>query len=159
MSEERKLNLKLLELTADYIESNPENYDQRKWLESSDTGCGTNACIAGTAVICSAMIADIEPEPIQKGIWAKVKSFRFFANLLQKGLDYAWGVESNIHMTARDLLGLAADESKMMFNAAPKNYWPEPFQSMWENAQTKKCYAKVAAAYLTHIIETGNVKK
>lgn len=54
MSESR-LNIELFKKIRDRIASIPESYDQDYWVErSTESPCGTVACLAGHTIICNA---------------------------------------------------------------------------------------------------------
>lgn len=135
MTEKRDtpLNIKLLKKVRDRIAKIPESYDQSWWATRDvEAPCGTTACIAGEALICSQR--------------SKKAGLQLLWDAMPK-----WKVGS----TAQTLLGLTDREADVLFGAGT---WPEPFRSEYDQVRYHpKARAKVAVAYLDHIIKTGEV--
>lgn len=113
------------------IESVPESYDQSVFYieESNRSPCGTVACLAGEAVICSA-----------KTVEAGIKlAFEDLGRLLDR---------------ADKVLGLPPDHSVF---AANGRGWPEPHRSNFAKATTGKARSQVAVAYLKEALKRGTM--
>lgn len=133
----RKLNIKLLKKMRKRIAEKPYSYYQDYWAVKDDKApCGTKACLAGEAIICS-------ERSVKKGLeklWASLSPSR----------------SERPSVLAQELLGLSGIEADTMFMVGGAA-WPEPFRSRFERASGPIARAKVAVAYLDHIIKTGEV--
>lgn len=114
------------------IESVPEGYDQGVlYIRSSDKApCGTVACLAGEAVICS------RPR-------------------LSDGLAYALKLNKTpaaVPRKAEKLLGLAPEHNVFKVNAQG---WPSPFREEFQQSISQKERAQIAAAYLREALRRG----
>ena len=134
---ESRLNIELFKKIRDRIAEIPESYDQSLWARrDSKAPCGTTACLAGEAIICSRPTA-------------------------QEGVALLWRTLNELRtpspdVLARDLLRLTPNEASAMFTASACA-WPAPFSVQFDRARSRKGRAKAAIAYLDHIIETGKV--
>lgn len=128
------LNFPLWVKVRNRIAAVPESYHQGEWkAKSSEAPCGTKACLAGEAIICS----ERSPKAGLKLLWQKNK--RSIPNM------------------AIALLGLEPYNEVQIFSGYPLGDWVEPFGSEWADAKTSKAQARVAVRYLTHVIRTGEV--
>lgn len=128
------LNFSLFRKVIKKLETAPEAYRQAQTaIRDEDAPCGTAACIGGWADILSGD-GDLKN--------ARVDLNRAADNL---GLDgYSWFDESD-------------SERAILFDGDPSLKWPEPYQTQWITAGTRRKRARVAIRYLTHIIKTGKV--
>lgn len=113
------------------IESIPESYDQAAWFieNSSKAPCGTVACLAGEAVICSA-----------KTVEAGIKlAFEEFDKIIER---------------ADEILGLPEEHSVFSANGGG---WPEPYRSKYSQAQSNKARSQVAVLYLKEALKRGTM--
>lgn len=130
------LNFALFRKVIKKLATTPEAYDQSLWgRKAKNAPCGTAACIAG---------------------WAAHLSGKVSLETLQKNKD-------SVQAIAAKQLGLdpkynyyGLDEMDL-FTGEPEENWPKPYRQRWDNATTTKQRARVAVAYLTHIIKTGKV--
>lgn len=141
MSEQR-LNIELFKKIRDRIATIPESYGQHYWVDdSSESPCGTVACLAGEAIICAAPTVDAGIAELRR---------------LDESDD-----ELAVPVRAAFLLGLTGDYSKPEYKQMGETNmfwgdgrgWPEPFRSVLRNGNQ----AAAAVAYLDHIIETGKI--
>jgi hypothetical protein len=144
----QRLNIELFKKIRDRIAEIPEAYDQSVYCRRDDRApCGTAACLAGEAIICSA-------PTVGEG----VEHLRHYDR------------RDLIPETAAILLGLPRpmwgygqppryNETARLFACHADNvvFWPEPFASQFQAALNATERAAVAVAYLDHIIETGKV--
>lgn len=140
MSESR-LNIELFKKIRERIATLPQSYDQSELCAVSDTApCGTVCCIAGEAIICNA-------PTVEQGV-AELRRL------------YKGGAGYRVPRKAIKLLGIgdgAIDQKwHPMFDGGGLG-WPERFCEMFGRAMDRYEKAKVAVAYLDHIIETGKV--
>lgn len=113
------------------IESVPESYDQSVFYieESNRSPCGTVACLAGEAVICSA-----------KTVEAGIKlAFEDLGALLDR---------------ADKVLGLPPNHAVFAANGGG---WPEPHRSNFTKAAPGKARARVVVAYLKEALKRGTM--
>lgn len=126
------LNFKLIRRIIKKIETTPEAYDQGHWGRKEPSApCGTAACIAG---------------------WA---SFLGGA----KSLEQLRRNPKSVQAISAKLLGLqtkAWDRETGMFGGFADE-WPQPFSDRYQDARTPKSRARVAVAYLKHVLRTGEV--
>lgn len=113
------------------IESTPESYDQKAWFVRRDykAPCGTVACLAGKAVICS-------------------------AKTVEAGIELAFEKYEDIPEIARRLLGLP--EYHCVF-VADGSGWPAPYSSDFKTAYSPKAKAQVVVAYLKEALKRGTM--
>lgn len=130
------LNFRLLRRIITKLESTPEAYNQGKWGErNSEAPCGTAACIAGWA-------AFLDGKLTHQQLRRNPKSAQ------RKGAK-SLGLKISLYQT---------DEVYTLFTGDPSDTWPEPFSTRWINASgNRKREAKVAVAYLKHILATGEI--
>jgi hypothetical protein len=139
----QRLNIELFKKVRAKIARAPEAYDQSVEVYSTgNSPCGTAACIGGWADILSAPSASERDIRIR----GRVNLDRA-ANALGLGGSSFWG----------EYLRDEATERMVLFTGDPADNWPEPFAKQWRRAKTSKAQAKIAVAYLDHIIETGKV--
>lgn len=137
--EKTKLNTELLKAIREKIATVPQAYDQGTYARASDVApCGTAACIAG---------------------WACVLSGAMSTDGLRKAEEE--GEQEMIHETAQTALGLNNGDAERLFDGNPSDEyegygWPEPFKGQWLNWPPSD-RPQIAVAYLTRIIETGEV--
>lgn len=115
------------------IKAVPASYDQAAfYVEPSDGApCGTIACLAGEAIICSAVT-------VEKGI---KKAMRLF----DKG---------GITDVADKLLGLPVGHGIFGMSGCD---WPKPYNKQMAAAKTARRRSEVAVAYLTEALERGEM--
>jgi hypothetical protein len=147
MSKQR-LNIELFKKIRDRIAAIPAAYDQSIYFRPDDNApCGTAACLAGEAIICSA-----------PSVEAGVEALRYH--------DSREGVPE----VAADLLGLPPaqwgdgfpeqyNETARLFAfiATTKCFGPNHSRATFAMRTTQRARAAVAVKYLNHIIETGKV--
>jgi len=129
------LNFPLWVKVRNRIAAVPESYNQGYWKQKSSVApCGTQACLAGEALICSERSA-------------------------KQGLALLWRTRRNtIAGRASALLGLDRNTSEdQIFTSWIDGEWPEPFATQFAEAEPGMEEAKVAVRYLTHVIRTGQV--
>lgn len=131
------LNFRLLRRIIVKLESNPEAYNQQTWGQSNRLApCGTAACIAG---------------------WASLLDGKFTHQQLRRNPKSAKGKAAKSLGLNVDLGGYG-DEVYTLFNGDPSGVWPQPFSTRWLNANgNPKREARVAVAYLKHIVATGEI--
>lgn len=144
--EKTRLNIELFKKIRERIATIPESYDQEHWWQPSvESPCGTTACLAGEAIICNAPSVE-EGLAELKRLYAIDKWYAVpnrAAELL--GLDGDWP-------TYIDEEDPSAGGETVIFDAEAA-YWPLKYMEMFQDGDE----AGAAVAYLTHIIETGNV--
>ena len=135
-----KLNKPLIRKMIKRIETKPETYYQgnyvvrgtnfNSWIKDGrpDPVCGTVACLAGEAIICS-------EKSIRKGITKLVR-------LDNKG---------DTKDVAERLTGIGAWTG--VFRAAAVD-WPSPYREQWDGAKTYKGKARAAVNLLKAILRT-----
>src|SRR4051794_35671812 len=116
------MNLALLLEIADRIAKQPAAFDMREWAAKSD--CGTEACIAGWAMLLS----DIEPALGPSDECHEV----------------------NFNDGAR-LLDLSLSEAQALFHL---HRWPTEFWWQYRVAKTAEEAAVIAVRRIHHFIET-----
>lgn len=123
-----KLNRKLIEKMIKRIESKPRGFDQDVLYAEADerAPCGTVACLAGEAYICSAT----KPEEVLRLI-RNGGSILGFDPHAAMGINPKYGV---FHIQGQG--------------------WPEPYRSQYPQAKTYKARAAVAANFLRAILRT-----
>lgn len=132
-----KLNIELFKKVRERIATTPESYDQLLWAKrSTKAPCGTTACLAGEAIICS-------------------------MPTVEAGVKLLWDTLSHPStpapdLMAKELLGLNDREAAAVFTASACG-WPAPFSVQYDKARGNAGKARAAVAYLDHIIETGKV--
>lgn len=131
------LNFRLLRMIIKKIEANPEAYEQSVWGERADDApCGTAACIAGWACFLDGKMDHKQLRRNQMGTAAKAAA------------------SLGLHVD----LWVFRDEKDALFNGDPSEAWPEPYATRWLNAgDSKKRRARIAVAFLKHIINTGQI--
>lgn len=114
------------------LESVPESYDQKAWYVRKDDSapCGTVACLAGEAVICS-------------------------AKTVKEGINLAFSNYDEIPALAEKLLGLS-DNRHQVF-VCDGNGWPEPYRTQFQQSSEKEQKAQVAAGYLKEALKRGTM--
>lgn len=145
------LNIELFKKIRDRIAEIPESYNQNKWCaDFSKAPCGTTACLAGEAIICSA-------PTVAEGV----------AEL--KRLDADLDDNNAVARRAAEMLGLegSVDEwidqrerkvgnETLIFDGNAEG-WPEEFRERFTSADDGKERAAAAVGYLDKIIATGSV--
>lgn len=143
-----KLNIELFKKIRDRIEAIPESYNQSGFaIESTNSPCGTAACLAGEAIICAAPTV----EAGVKRLWQMLDTD-----------------SKSVAREAARLLGLRGDffeeddeeRDTRIFNACGSG-WAEPYGQQFSDASHGFDYqarARVAVAYLDHIIATGSLE-
>jgi hypothetical protein len=113
------------------LESVPEHYDQKAYYVERDdkAPCGTVACLAGEAVICS-------------------------AKTIQEGINLAFAKYDSIPERAEVILGLPRLQHSVF--AADGSGWPEPYRTQFAQSQ-KADQSKIAAAYLKEALKRGTM--
>lgn len=127
-----KMNKEVVRKMIKRIESVPEHYDQAAFfVESNDIApCGTVACLAGEAVICS-------------------------APTVEAGIKLAFQKYDDIPALAANLLGLPNVHA--IFSADGSG-WPEPYARQFAEAEeSPEAQAKVAVAYLKEALKRGTM--
>ncbi len=110
----------------------PESYDQSAFVveESDEAPCGTVACLAGEAVICS-------------------------ETTITKGIKLAFSGDIDLLERAEEVLGLTGlNHGVFSFNAAG---WPKPFNDQFAATDSREAKARVAIAYLTEALKRGTM--
>lgn len=102
------MNRELLLRVADMIEQNPDQFDMGSWGYT----CGTKACIAGWAVICTYGRENV----YFSSPYVKVKDVDCGAGT---------GISVPVENLARELLGLSEYRANKLFFAAG---WPEEYR-------------------------------
>lgn len=113
------------------LDTVPESYEQSAWFIEEDEGspCGTVACLAGEAVICSA-------NTVKQGIKLALENFDMIVPLAEK------------------VLGLHGNHG--LFDCAGSG-WPRRYRKALQDANSRKEKANVAAAYLRESLERGTL--
>lgn len=123
------MNVKKIKKVAEYILAEPEGYDQDTFgtFDTERSRCGTQCCIAGTALL--------------------LENPRRYLRALMGEKDGC------IERNAARALELSKAEARQLFY--PSDLWPEPFQSRYANTEpnTKK-RARVAYDRIMHFIKT-----
>lgn len=141
------LNIELFKKIRDRIAEIPESYNQNDWIQESLTApCGTAACLAGEAIICNSV-----------NIKGGIRRLKKLADVeAPEGCDVnPQGYDSMVPIRAAKALGLTPQQMDIFDSRAEG--WPEPFRSEFKNIGTNQGRAKVAVAFLDHIISTGSV--
>lgn len=127
------INRRVIERMIERIKTLPESYDQGAfYVERSDKApCGTVACLAGEAVICSAATYDLGLKKLLK--------------LRTLG---------GISLSAATILRLPYNHELFVSDASG---WPAPFNKQFAKARTRKTQAKVAVAYLRECLKRGTM--
>jgi hypothetical protein len=145
MSESR-LNIELLKAVREKIATAPEAYDQgNEAYYDRRSPCGTVACIGGWADILSAK----NDEDRQRRMRGMVNLDRAADELGLNGTDFYNEYSADIQT-----------ERAVLFTGDPDEHWPEPFRQQYWDAEGDSdptAVARVAVAYLDHIISTGKV--
>lgn len=144
-----KLNRKLIEKMIQRLEDEPrtydqgtlgEPYDQRKQayeftaaLPRPEPRCGTVACLAGQAIICS-----------ERSLPTALATIDRLANR-------PYGVAAE----AAQRMGITQgfDTLHRLFGATSRE-WPEPFASQWKDAKTYRGQTRAAINLLRAILRT-----
>lgn len=110
----------------------PESYDQRAWYVRKDDSapCGTVACLAGEAVICS-------------------------AKTVKEGIKLAFDNYDDIAELAEELLGLSGSGHQVF--ASDGSGWPEPYRTQFSQSSETGPRAQVAASYLKEALKRGTM--
>ena len=144
-----KRAIKRLEQVQKYILAEPKRLQMGTWAiiynvkgemfkQDKDMDdlpdCGTVGCIAGWTALLENRKALIKQE--------------------LKGLQKRGGQvsEPDIEERARKILGLDDEQAQNLFFVS---YWPEPYQTAFENAETHKQRAKATVKRIKHLIKTG----
>lgn len=127
------LNFRLIRRIIEKIEATPEAYDQGVWGRRAPTApCGTAACIAG---------------------WASFLGGKKSLEQLHRNLK-------SVRKLAVDLIGLKDTkdyETEIGMFDGYADRWPRPYSNRFQDATTRKQQAKVAVAYLKHVLRTGQM--
>lgn len=123
---------KLLLKIKRHILAHPDTYRQDEWH------CGTAACIAGHAALLSGLADSVAID--LDGAARPVRNGRIL-NEDWEDLGY-------------EALGRRASNSSL-FSGSPVFSWPEPFNTDWKQANTRKARAQVAARRIDYFIRTG----
>lgn len=137
-----KLNKPLIRKMIKRIETMPETYCQGDWMRRVTKHnaphykrpvprCGTVACLAGEAVICS------QPS-VSKGLAA-----------LERSLTGEGKIVSEL---AAELMGI--EGSHYYIFSATGRCWPQPYASRFMKAKSYKQEARVAVSLLKAILKT-----
>lgn len=131
MRKKQEMNKSVVRKMIKRIGSTPESYHQEAWFIETDrrTPCGTVACLAGEAVICS-------------------------ARTIEDGIKLAFLEHDKIPDLAEKILGLPYGHAVF---AADANGWPEPYDSDFAKAKSRKDQAAVAVAYLKEALKRGTM--
>jgi hypothetical protein len=123
---ERKINKPLIRRMIKRIEAKPKGYDQGAfYAEASKAApCGTVACLAGEAAICSKRTE-------------------------VAGLKFALRLDYNPHL----LIGCCKSLNCHIFDWNASG-WPAPHNTEYANAKTYKARARAAANFLRAILKT-----
>lgn len=110
----------------------PESYDQRVWYIRKDdsTPCGTVACLAGEAVICS-------------------------AKTVKEGIKLAFDNYGEIPELAGQLLGLSGSRHQVFVSDG--SGWPEPYRTQFSQSSETGPRAQVAVSYLKEALKRGTM--
>jgi hypothetical protein len=113
------------------LESVPEHYDQEAYyVERNDKApCGTVACLAGEAVICS-------------------------AKTVKAGIELAFAEYDHISERAEEILGLPRLQHAVF--ASDGGGWPEPYRTQFAQSQ-KADQSKIVAAYLKEALKRNTM--
>jgi hypothetical protein len=113
------------------LESVPEHYDQEAYyVERNDKApCGTVACLAGEAVICS-------------------------AKTVKAGIESAFAEYGSIPERAEMILGLHHLQHSVF--ASDGGGWPQPYRTQFAQSQ-KADQSKIAVAYLKEALKRGTM--
>jgi hypothetical protein len=126
------MNIDLMLKVADYIEANPDEYDQRNW-------CGTECCIAGHAVALSGDAVLIR----RAGAYSALAGYIDVLDVLD------FGSIMRIPEEARKRLDISHDLAGTLFGAAAR--WPLEFQfSIFDVSDEGR--ARKAAMFLRHLV-------
>lgn len=137
---EPKLNTELLRKVRDRIAEIPESYNQNNfWLESDKAPCGTVACLAGEAIICSR-------PTVKQGI----RSLRRMDN----NVYFVGG--HPITLRGAKLLGLTESDAALVFDGGGDG-WPQPYRRRFQRAVQPETKAKIAVAYLDECLKRGKM--
>jgi hypothetical protein len=126
------MNKKVVRRMIKRLETVPESYHQgAMFVEEDDHApCGTVACLAGEAVICS-------------------------AKTVEAGIKLALSGEIDLVEEAEALLGLT-DIEHCVF-AVDGSGWPIPFRYEFTEANSREEEARVAVAYLKEALKRGTM--
>lgn len=136
---EMKLNKRLIRRMIKRFEATPESYDQGTFGQSGVRDnrpppvCGTTACLAGQAIICS-------EHKTRDGI---KKLFK----LLDSGARAAT-------TEAARVMGITEAAEEALFYTGLALTWPEPYSTQWLKAKTYKGQASAAINLLRAILRT-----
>jgi hypothetical protein len=131
-----KMNKAVVRRMIDRLERVPDSYDQSAfYIEGSNrTPCGTIACLAGEAVICSV------PDE-KKGLKLALKAME--------------GDGLSVSTQASRLLGIRENRDESNVFGYDASGWPAPFNTQYQKARTRKARAQVAVAYLKEALQRG----
>ena len=146
---ETHLNIELFKKIRERIATIPESYDQESWVEpDAASPCGTVACLAGHAVICNA-------PTVEQGLddlYTLKRRDPFYA--VPERAAILLGLGGSWRALVDDGNAVAAGETAIFDTDA--EYWPAQYQERFICGKGPE-KARVAVAYLDHIIETGKV--
>jgi len=114
------------------LQAVPESYKQSAMFVEEDDGspCGTVACLAGEAVICS-------------------------AKTVEAGIKLAFSGEIDLVEEAEAILGLTDTEHSVF--AVDASGWPKPYSDDLQRADSREAEARVAVAYLKEALKRGTM--
>jgi hypothetical protein len=126
------MNKKVVRRMIKRLQTVPESYRQgAMFVEEDDHApCGTVACLAGEAVICS-------------------------AKTVEAGIKLAFSGEIDLVEEAEAILGLT-DVDHCVF-AIDASGWPKPYRDDFQKAGSREAEARVAVAYLQEGLKRGTL--
>lgn len=123
----RRINDVLLRMVADYVEAHPDEFDMTCFI--GRLGCGTTACVAGTAVLLAL--------PQARPLWLLGSAVFDEATFVEIG-----GREVSVHDIAQSVLGLSNFQANDLFM---------PDGDFWQGVNF--CSPRVVAARLRQLAD------
>lgn len=140
-------NIELLGKVKDFVLANPEHFYMDSGLGGLVTGCGTTACIAGTACILGL------PDPksaLESGnpwkLWKESLSLEE-AKIAEQA-KIAWEAVKKV---ATELLGITESQRELLFYDSG---WELDYGERYMKASTSNERAAIAAQYIDYFIDT-----
>lgn len=145
------MNVELLEKVKAFILEHPEHFDMARGLGSLKSGCGTTACIAGTACVLgleNPLSAYEDERPWE--VWSRKFLPKEELDQLDE-LDIVWKI---INKKAIELLDITEDQANELFFVID---WADDFKERHLLSRTSEEDAKIAAEYIDYFISKYNV--
>jgi hypothetical protein len=144
------LGVKRLREIAEWAVRRPDEYRQDDWH------CGSAMCIAGRAAMAYGGVTGIIAFDLLNTVVQQRQKLHGYGQTVHADFCPIVGtdVEKRWEEIASEVLGIPVDPYGWRLFGTPDG-WPAPFDTDYEQAETRKGKARVAAARIEYFIKTG----